>query len=140
MELIRRCSIQTQSCRPYDLEEAHENPEQTRRAGPTFVIDLSIFAPAIRLVGISGSHPCTGCQLIGLLAGKRVGAITYSLVHHKAVGLVAYVLGSLLGLPLLALTGVLLFGHSSLDRVLGLQLLEVSSERKPAVESVGQRA
>jgi hypothetical protein len=79
-------------------------------------------------------------SLIGLLAGKRVGAITYNLVHHKAVGLAAYMLGGLLGLPVLPLAGVLLFGHSSLDRVLGLHLLESSPQRGPTIVSAGQGA
>lgn len=78
-------------------------------------------------------------SLLGLLISKRIGAITYNLIHHKAVGLIAYMLGSLLGIPLLALVGVLLFSHSSFDRMLGLQLMEVRSQSKPALGSIGQR-
>jgi hypothetical protein len=66
-------------------------------------------------------------SLVGQLAGKRAGAAIYNLVHHKAAALGAYVLGGLLGVPLLSLAGVLLLGHSSLDRVLGFGLLEAGS-------------
>jgi hypothetical protein len=79
-------------------------------------------------------------SLAGLLINKRIGAITYNLIHHKAVGLAAYILGGLLGIPLLALIGVLLFGHSSFDRVLGLHLMDVNSQSKPALGSIGQTA
>jgi len=57
-------------------------------------------------------------SLIGYLAGERIGAMGYNLVHHKATAIGAYVLGGLLGVPLLSLIGVLLLGHSSLDRIL----------------------
>ena len=79
-------------------------------------------------------------SLIGLLAGKRIGAITYNLIHHKAVGLSVYMVGSLLGIPLLSLAGVLLFGHSSFDRILGLQLMDVNAQRQPALQSISQKA
>ena len=79
-------------------------------------------------------------SLLGLVAGKRVGAITYNLIHHKAVALTAYVLGSLLGNPLLTLVGVLLFGHSSFDRMIGFNLMDVNVQVKPAPDSIGQSA
>lgn len=79
-------------------------------------------------------------SLIGLLAGKRIGAIAYNLIHHKAVALIAYMLGSLLGIPLLSLVGILLFGHSSFDRMLGLQLMDVNAQSKPALGSIRQNA
>ena len=78
-------------------------------------------------------------SLIGQLAGKRTGAVIYNLIHHKAVALGAYVLGGQLGLPLLSLVGVLLLGHSSLDRVLGFGLLDPNSQGKPAPEAAGLR-
>lgn len=79
-------------------------------------------------------------SLLGLLAGKRIGAITYNLVHHKAVALSAYMLGSLLGMPILSLVGILLFGHSSFDRMVGLSLLEVNADKTSAFGSIGQSA
>jgi len=59
----------------------------------------------------------------GMLLNKRLGALTYNLIHHKALALGIYILGGLLGVPLLSLIGVLLFGHASLDRLLGFGLL-----------------
>src|SRR5574340_302429 len=60
--------------------------------------------------------------MLGYLAAPRVGAVLYNLVHHRGLALLYYVLGVLLGLPVLALAGVILFAHSSLDRVLGYGL------------------
>ena len=89
-----------------------------------WVFPLFIFAPDV--------------SLVGLLAGKRVGAITYNLIHHKAVALTVYVLGGLLGGPLLSLIGVLLFGHSSFDRMAGFDLMDVGMQVKPVPGSVSQ--
>jgi hypothetical protein len=60
--------------------------------------------------------------MLGYLAGPRVGAVVYNLVHHRGLALLYYVLGVLFGLPGLALAGVILFAHSSLDRVFGYGL------------------
>lgn len=66
-------------------------------------------------------------SLIGQVVGHRIGAISYNVVHHKAVAVAAYVVGGLFGLPFLSLAGVVLLGHSSLDRVLGFDLLDADS-------------
>ena len=89
-----------------------------------WVFPIFIFAPDI--------------SLLGLLASKRIGAIAYNVIHHKAVGLVAYMLGSLLGFPLLALVGIVLFGHSSFDRMVGLQLMEIAPPSKPSLGRIRQ--
>ena len=57
--------------------------------------------------------------MLGYLAGPRLGALTYNLIHHRAIALLCYVFGALLGIPVLSLAGVILLAHSSLDRVLG---------------------
>lgn len=76
-------------------------------------------------------------SMIGLLLNKHLGALIYNFIHHKALALAIYILGGLVGIPLLSLIGVLLFGHSSLDRALGFGLLDTSaSTSKPAVSIV----
>jgi len=57
-----------------------------------------------------------------------VGAITYNVVHHKALAIVLYLLGSVTQWPGLQLTGLVMFGHSSLDRVLGFELQQPISK------------
>lgn len=61
-------------------------------------------------------------SILGYLVGPRLGAWTYNLVHHKALSVALYVLGSALSVPWLSLAGTILLGHSSLDRVFGYGL------------------
>ncbi len=58
----------------------------------------------------------------GYLINTQIGALTYNFVHHKALGITLYVLGSILTNPALQLVGVILFGHSSMDRIMGYGL------------------
>jgi hypothetical protein len=60
--------------------------------------------------------------MLGYLAGTRVGAFTYNLLHHKAVAFTAYVVGALTGSQLLQFAGLIILAHSSLDRVMGYGL------------------
>jgi hypothetical protein len=61
-------------------------------------------------------------SMLGYLAGPRTGAVTYNFVHHKALAIGLYMLGSFLAEPALQFTGVLLLGHSSFDRLFGYGL------------------
>lgn len=72
----------------------------------------------------------------------KVGAFTYNLAHHKAVAIVVGVAGLFFVNKYLILAGLILFGHSSMDRMLGYGLKyakgfkfthlgEVSAQQKP---------
>jgi hypothetical protein len=61
-------------------------------------------------------------SMLGYILNPRFGAIIYNLIHHKAIALGLFVLGSLLHIPIISLVGVIFLGHSSLDRVLGYGL------------------
>jgi len=61
-------------------------------------------------------------SMIGYLAGPRVGAFTYNLVHHKGVAVLLYLLGAALSLPVLQGAGLIMLGHSSMDRIFGYGL------------------
>lgn len=60
--------------------------------------------------------------MLGYLVNTKVGAITYNLLHHKGVAMVCYLAGYFLIIHELTLAGVVLFGHSSFDRVVGYGL------------------
>ena len=60
--------------------------------------------------------------MLGYLAGPRVGAISYNLAHHKGVAVLLFVVGGSVQIPALQLAGLVILGHSSLDRVLGYGL------------------
>ena len=61
-------------------------------------------------------------SMLGYLGGPRLGAITYNFIHHKALGVSVYVVGILSANPTVQLAGLILFGHSSMDRVFGYGL------------------
>lgn len=61
-------------------------------------------------------------SMLGYLINPRLGAWTYNLIHHKGLGITLYVLGSLLTIHWLAFAGILLFSHSSFDRIMGYGL------------------
>lgn len=61
-------------------------------------------------------------SMVGYLVSPRVGALTYNLVHLKTVGIAVYILGAIVANPFLQLAGLIMFGHSSMDRVLGYGL------------------
>lgn len=60
--------------------------------------------------------------MLGYLANPRIGAIAYNLLHHKGIAIVIYLIGYYLIIPELTLAGVVLFGHSSFDRIFGYGL------------------
>ncbi|GAB3174578.1 DUF4260 domain-containing protein [Telluribacter humicola] len=61
-------------------------------------------------------------SMIGYAFNTRVGAAMYNLFHHKALGVALGVLGLSIGSSALMLAGVILFGHSAMDRMLGYGL------------------
>ncbi len=61
-------------------------------------------------------------SMLGYLLSPRLGAITYNIGHHKGLAIVVGVVGYLLHSPALELTGVVLFAHSSFDRLMGYGL------------------
>lgn len=61
-------------------------------------------------------------SMIGYLAGNKVGAACYNTFHHKGIAVALFVAGFFYNRPLLLITGIILFGHSSMDRMLGYGL------------------
>jgi hypothetical protein len=61
-------------------------------------------------------------SMLGYVFNNRVGAFTYNLFHHRAVGLLVAAVGFLLRQDVTITIGILLFAHSSFDRMLGYGL------------------
>lgn len=61
-------------------------------------------------------------SMIGYAINPAIGAILYNIVHHKGLGIAVGLLGLMLGNQTLILTGIILFAHSSMDRMLGYGL------------------
>ncbi len=61
-------------------------------------------------------------SMVGYLVNPRVGAWLYNFFHHQALAIAVGLAGVLLGLQPLQLAGLVLFGHSAMDRDLGFGL------------------
>ena len=64
-------------------------------------------------------------SMLGYILGNRIGADSYNLFHHKAVAIIVFAIGIALNSPvgdMVSIAGIVLFGHSSLDRMLGYGL------------------
>src|SRR5215831_7252766 len=59
---------------------------------------------------------------VGYLVNTKVGAVLYNLAHHQALALIILIAGVYLSVPGLTFTGIVLFGHSAMDRLLGYGL------------------
>lgn len=66
-------------------------------------------------------------SMIGYLINPKVGAYCYNFVHHKALALFFVVLGFYMNNQHLLLGGIILFAHSSMDRVFGYGLKHITS-------------
>lgn len=61
-------------------------------------------------------------SMVGYLFNPKAGALIYNFFHHKLIGIGVFIAGFLLDNPLISLAGIILFGHSSMDRAFGYGL------------------
>lgn len=61
-------------------------------------------------------------SMIGYAAGNKAGAACYNFFHHKGVAVAIFAIGMIMPDDLLQITGIVLFGHSSMDRLFGYGL------------------
>ena len=65
--------------------------------------------------------------MLGYLINPKIGALTYNLFHHKGIALIIITLGFIWQINELYFAGVILFAHSSLDRIFGFGLKHFDS-------------
>jgi hypothetical protein len=64
-------------------------------------------------------------SMLGYAGGNRLGAVSYNLFHHKGIAVLLYLAGIWLNDgtgSFLGMAGIIMFGHASLDRMLGYGL------------------
>lgn len=61
-------------------------------------------------------------SMLGYVAGPKVGAFTYNLFHHKMVAIAVFIVGVITSTWIWQAIGIILFGHSSMDRIFGYGL------------------
>lgn len=60
--------------------------------------------------------------MIGYAFNTKTGAFTYNLTHHKGIAVVFLLCGWILSSDPVLLTGIIMFGHSAMDRIMGYGL------------------
>ncbi|MEP0985785.1 DUF4260 domain-containing protein [Ekhidna sp.] len=60
--------------------------------------------------------------MLGYAINIKLGATTYNLFHHKGIAIIIGFLGFWWSIPELQLSGIILFGHASMDRIFGYGL------------------
>ncbi|QNL52521.1 DUF4260 domain-containing protein [Olivibacter sp. SDN3] len=78
-------------------------------------------------------------SMIGYLINTKVGARFYNFFHHKLVGIAIFILGFSLTNEILILAGLILFGHSSMDRMFGYGLKLNDNFRHTHLGWIGKR-
>lgn len=60
--------------------------------------------------------------MLGYTVNDKVGAVSYKAFHHKGIAIVVYTAGIYFQNEVIQIIGLILFGHSSMDRMVGYGL------------------
>ncbi|OQP54449.1 DUF4260 domain-containing protein [Niastella populi] len=77
-------------------------------------------------------------SMLGYAVNTRIGALMYNFFHHKGVAIIVYAGGLYLANEGLQLAGIILFGHSSMDRMLGYGLKYPDSFQNTHLGMIGK--
>lgn len=77
-------------------------------------------------------------SMLGYLMNPRVGAWLYNLFHHQSLAIAVGVAGMAMASPEVQLAGLVLFGHSALDRALGYGLKHEDSFQHTHLGRIGK--
>lgn len=78
-------------------------------------------------------------SMIGYLANAKVGAWLYNLIHHRAIGVSVTLAGYFLQMPVVIFAGLILFGHTAMDRLFGYGLKFEDSFHHTHLGSIGRK-
>ena len=77
-------------------------------------------------------------SMTGYLFGNKAGAILYNIFHHKGLAIVLFICGIALSVGWLQVAGIIVFGHSSMDRALGYGLKHFSGFQDTHLGKIGK--
>lgn len=60
--------------------------------------------------------------MIGYVANNKIGATVYNIGHSKTLAIIIGIIGFIISNEALMISGIILFGHSSMDRMFGFGL------------------
>ncbi|HMI77374.1 MAG TPA: DUF4260 domain-containing protein [Ferruginibacter sp.] len=78
-------------------------------------------------------------SMLGYVAGNKAGAFCYNLFHHKGIAIACFMIGLLYDIDVLVLIGIILFGHSSMDRFFGYGLKYEEGFKFTHLGSIGKK-
>jgi hypothetical protein len=78
-------------------------------------------------------------SMLGYLGGPRLGAAVYNFVHHRGLAVACYIFGFAAGQSAVQFAGLILFGHSSFDRILGYGLKYPDAFENTHLGLIGRR-
>ena len=61
-------------------------------------------------------------SMVGYLFGNKTGAIIYNIFHHRGLAILIALAGFYWNIKLLYISGIILFSHSTMDRMFGYGL------------------
>ena len=61
-------------------------------------------------------------SMIGYVMNPKTGAWIYNSFHHKLVAIITFSIGLWLNVSVITLAGIILLGHSAMDRMFGIGL------------------
>lgn len=78
-------------------------------------------------------------SMLAYLLNNKLGAISYNLFHHKGVAILIYLIGIYINNEAVQFTGILLFGHASMDRIFGYGLKYYDSFNHTHLGMIGKK-
>ena len=78
-------------------------------------------------------------SFLGYAAGNKMGAWVYNLFHHRGIAVIVYLLGIYIANTYIQLAGVILFSHSSMDRMFGYGLKYESGFKFTHLGEIGKK-
>jgi len=76
-------------------------------------------------------------SMLGYVFNSRIGGFLYNLFHHKGTAIVVFAIGYFIECNYFELAGIILFGHSSMDRILGYGLKYLDSFKRTHLGRIG---
>ncbi len=77
-------------------------------------------------------------SMIGYAFGNKTGALLYNLFHHRAIALLVYLAGIYFFNTTFQLAGIILFSHSSMDRMMGYGLKYETGFKFTHLDKIGK--
>lgn len=78
-------------------------------------------------------------SMLGYVAGPKAGAVTYNIFHHKGIAIIVAAIGVYMHNTTLTAAGILLFSHSSFDRMFGYGLKYPDSFQHTHLGMIGKK-